>query len=235
MNYILILLISLTFLACNTQDSDEIKDQTEIYAHYNVKINKGSSKAVGEVVFYEKSNKYFKDYVALRGSSYVSYQGNRMQEIIDFGNTSYKNNHLSTRTIQTSDVFEFEYVNNDGKIFVNRLSAPSFLAIDYSTIKVSYTDTTTEIAFDWDFLDQNKCFNQPGKCSGVNFRVYAEINGTQSFRTVDIRKKPAQIIFDNSIDYIKEITLCTSLTQQAVGAGTSNKKTTTYCDEQYSL
>ena len=86
MNYFLLGLLSLSFLSCDTKESEEIKDQTEIYGHYSVDLEKGSKKARGSVVFYEKSNQWNKDYVALRGNSFVSYQGNRTQEVKDFEN-----------------------------------------------------------------------------------------------------------------------------------------------------
>ena len=48
-NYLLIALLSLSFISCDTTESDEIKDQTEIYGHYSVDIEKGSKKVKGSI------------------------------------------------------------------------------------------------------------------------------------------------------------------------------------------
>ena len=108
-------LISLVFMfsiiSCNTKDSDELIDQTEIYANYKIKATKGSRKVTGEVVFYERSSSFFHDYIALRGNSYVELHNNRMQEVRTmFDKTKYENNIILTSKNGDSRILFFGLV-----------------------------------------------------------------------------------------------------------------------------
>jgi len=108
-----------------------------------------------------------------------------------------------------------------------------FVILDHKTLEVKYEDGKTLINFNWDFPENSKCAGQ-SKCSSPHIKVFAKINSTGEIQTVDVHKQPAQIAIEPT-GYINQITLCSSLTQRADGAGTSNKKTTTYCDEKLPL
>jgi hypothetical protein len=234
MKYLNLIALMFIFISCDTKDSDEVVNQSEIYAEYKISAKKGSKKIEGEVVFYERGSGIFRDYIALRGSSFVEFQNNRMQEVRTlFDKTKYENNLYTTTTINSRMSAFFKYRNNDGNVFENQLGLPPFVQIIEDSLSVNYSVGAVSIKLSWKYEDPNKCVGDD-KC--IQIKKYLVIAGTDSGNRVEyIKNFKVELNLSNYSGYIKNIKICSSITSKASGAGSKNIKTSTYCGSTFSI
>lgn len=144
---ILVLLVS-----CGTKESTDIPDQSTIYGHYQVSVKKGSSLARGKATFYENGKTFFSSYVALRGTSFITFEGLRMTEVRNmFNRTHYENTIDNHITIDSTKIFEYRYENNDGKILNLEIPLPSFVTTIRPSVNIERRRNKVLFKVDWEF------------------------------------------------------------------------------------
>jgi hypothetical protein len=230
-----LLTLLLTLTSCNkTTESDVVDNQSHIFARYEIYANKNSKKIVGKAIFYEESKGFFKQYISLRGQSYVEFQNYRMQERVSNWTdmTSYHNNYIKDLAINAEDSFQFKYLNNDDQTYINNVKLPSLAEIDPETISIERNLNSTVISFEW---NQDSEYNQATFGKKSQIRIDIELDNSTSI-SQEVTTNPAKIVLEsNNYHNIDSISLCSIMTKRAKGLNGKDEKKSTYCDSQYSV
>lgn len=216
----LVLILLITFTSCESENSDLVS-QNSIKTYYDLSFDEDERQLLFLANFKSRNKQIW-----ITANSSISFEGNRMAGKKDiFSQIFYRYRHNDLEPNQIRSRYSSEYINEDGKSFVNNFKMPS--PINFTPYGEASRETGLKIRWN---LERDL-----GDAEELSVRLYVYDNGSHEIERLRIKKSSADLTlgrehFENIEDSEIGIKIChKTYTRRITGPISGGSFAGTYC------